>query len=119
MAILELSSRFHLTVGVGLPVALHLRVTLEPSRTITSLELSESSMFGGTGTNRNKKENIMYYDLLLHMCISRKFLMMKFIERISNPFFMGSKDLNMHSLVKPLVFLCKLAVFNKHKTFKM
>lgn len=46
--ILALSSRFHLTVGCGLPVARHFNVTLDPSRTITSLELSESSIFGGT-----------------------------------------------------------------------
>lgn len=48
IAILELSSRFHLMVGVGLPVALHFNVMLAPSRTMMSLELSESSMFGGT-----------------------------------------------------------------------
>lgn len=48
MAIFELSSRFHFTVGVGLPVARHFSVTFDPSRTIISLELSESSIFGGT-----------------------------------------------------------------------
>lgn len=37
-----------LIVGVGLPDALHFNVIFEPSRTITSLELNESSMFGGT-----------------------------------------------------------------------
>lgn len=41
-------SRFHFTVGVGDPVARQRSVTFEPSRTITSLELNESSMFGGT-----------------------------------------------------------------------
>lgn len=48
MAIFSMESRFHLTTGVGLPDALQRNVTFEPSRTITSLELSESSMFGGT-----------------------------------------------------------------------
>lgn len=37
-----------LIVGVGLPDALHFNVMFEPSRTITSLELNESSMLGGT-----------------------------------------------------------------------
>lgn len=53
MFIFALSSRFHLTVGIGLPVARHLSVMFDPSRTITSLELNESSMFGGTAT-KNK-----------------------------------------------------------------
>lgn len=35
-------------MGVGLPVARHLNEIFDPSLTITSLELSESSMFGGT-----------------------------------------------------------------------
>lgn len=35
-------------VGVGDPLALHFNVTFDPSRTITSLELKESSIFGGT-----------------------------------------------------------------------
>lgn len=43
-------------MGVGLPVARHRNVTFEPSRTITSLELSESSMLGGTVGGR---ENIL------------------------------------------------------------
>lgn len=51
MDILELSSRFHLMVGLGEPAARHVSVTLAPSRTITSLELSESSIVGGTETN--------------------------------------------------------------------
>lgn len=54
MFILALSSRFHLTVGIGLPVARHLSVTFDPSRTMTSLELRESSMFGGT-VDKNSK----------------------------------------------------------------
>lgn len=41
-------SRFHLTTGGGLPCARHRNVKLFPSRTITSLELRESSIFGGT-----------------------------------------------------------------------
>lgn len=41
-------SRFHFTIGIGLPDARHLRLTFDPSRTITSLELNESSIFGGT-----------------------------------------------------------------------
>lgn len=49
------SSRFHLMDGVGLPDARHLSVTLEPSRTITSLDVKESSMLGGTTSNRKKK----------------------------------------------------------------
>lgn len=52
IAILELSSRFHFTVGAGLPVARHLSVMLAPSRTIISLELNESSMLGGTARDR-------------------------------------------------------------------
>lgn len=48
MEIFELSSRFHLMVGLGEPLARHVSVTLAPSRTITSLELNESSMVGGT-----------------------------------------------------------------------
>lgn len=52
IAILELSSLFHFTVGAGLPVALHFRVMLAPSRTIISLELRESSMLGGTAKDR-------------------------------------------------------------------
>lgn len=49
MEIFELSSRFHLTDGDGLPVARHFSVTLEPSCTTTSVDVSESSMLGGTG----------------------------------------------------------------------
>lgn len=54
MVISALSSRFHLTLGIGLPVARHLSVTFDPSRTMTSLELRESSMFGGT-VGKNSK----------------------------------------------------------------
>lgn len=43
-----MSSLFHLTVGIGLPEARQRSVIFEPSLTITSLELNESSMFGGT-----------------------------------------------------------------------
>jgi hypothetical protein len=43
------SSRFHLTLGSGEPVAMHVSVTFAPSRTITSVLLSASSMLGGTG----------------------------------------------------------------------
>lgn len=46
-------------VGVGDPLALHFNVTLDPSRTITSLELKESSMFGGT--ERKEKFNYEKY----------------------------------------------------------
>lgn len=53
MFILVLSSRFHLTLGVGDPVALQVNVSLDPSRTITSLLLIESSIFGGTRINKN------------------------------------------------------------------
>lgn len=48
MDIFELSSRFHLTAGSGLPVALHISVTLTPSRTTMSVDVTASSMFGGT-----------------------------------------------------------------------
>lgn len=48
MVIRELSSLFHLMTGLGLPVALHLSDMLEFSLTITSLELKESSILGGT-----------------------------------------------------------------------
>lgn len=48
MLILELSSLFHLTVGVGKPVATQVRVSLDPSLKIMSLLLRESSIFGGT-----------------------------------------------------------------------
>lgn len=40
--------RFHLSDGVGLPVARHLSVTLVPSLATTSVDVSESSIFGGT-----------------------------------------------------------------------
>lgn len=46
--ILELSSRRHLIAGSGLPDARQRNVTFAPSRTITSLDVIESSMFGGT-----------------------------------------------------------------------
>lgn len=40
-------------------MARHRNVTFEPSRTITSLELRESSIFGGTVEGKNvKKKNI-------------------------------------------------------------
>lgn len=51
--ILEPSSLFQRMLGVGLPVALQVRLTLAPSRTIASDELCESSMFGGTATRNN------------------------------------------------------------------
>lgn len=50
-----------MTTGVGLPDARHRSVTFEPSRTITSLELSESSMFGGT--IEKEREKIQYFYL--------------------------------------------------------
>jgi hypothetical protein len=56
MAILLPSSRFHLTFGGGDPVAWHVRVTLAPSRTITSELLWESSMLGGTVTKGREHE---------------------------------------------------------------
>lgn len=69
IAILELSSRFHFTVGAGLPVALHLSIMFSPSRTIMSLELSESSMLGGTardrGRRRVKKLDVVTWNILL------------------------------------------------------
>lgn len=40
--------RFHFSDGAGLPVARHLSVTLVPSLATTSVDVSESSMFGGT-----------------------------------------------------------------------
>lgn len=48
IVIFELSSRFHFTDGSGLPLALHLSVTLDPSRTTTSVDVSASSILGGT-----------------------------------------------------------------------
>lgn len=54
--IFELSSRRHLIAGSGLPVALHRNVTFAFSRTITSLEVVESSMFGGTAWEVREKE---------------------------------------------------------------
>lgn len=42
-------------VGCGEPCARHFNVMLEPSRTITSLELKLSSIFGGT-KKRQKEE---------------------------------------------------------------
>lgn len=53
--IFSIESRFHLTVGVGLPIARHRSDTFEPSRTITSLELNESSMFGGTAVGERAR----------------------------------------------------------------
>lgn len=46
--IFVLSSLFHLIDGIGLPVARHFNVTFDPSRTITSLDVIASSIFGGT-----------------------------------------------------------------------
>lgn len=40
-----------------LPVALHRNVIFAPSRTMTSLELNESSIFGGTAKTKAKKRN--------------------------------------------------------------
>jgi hypothetical protein len=54
MAILLPSSRFHLTLGGGDPVAWHVSVTFALSLTITSELLRESSMFGGTETKRSR-----------------------------------------------------------------
>lgn len=48
IVIFSIESLFHLTTGGGLPCARHRNVKLLPSRTITSLELNESSIFGGT-----------------------------------------------------------------------
>jgi hypothetical protein len=56
MAILLPSSRFHLTLGGGDPVAWHVRVTFAPSRTITSELVWESSMLGGTVTKQSASE---------------------------------------------------------------
>lgn len=63
IAIFSIESRFHLTIGVGLPDARQRSVTLDPSRTITSLELSESSILGGTVhhficSNERKQEKV-------------------------------------------------------------
>lgn len=49
--------RFHFSDGVGLPVARHLSVTLVPSLATTSVDVSESSIFGGTKL-ATKKKNI-------------------------------------------------------------
>lgn len=43
------SSRLHITYGSGKPFALHVRVTLVPSRTTMSLLVSVSTITGGTG----------------------------------------------------------------------
>lgn len=51
--------RFHFSDGVGLPVARHLSVTLVPSLATTSVDVSESSMFGGTKLATNKKRAFM------------------------------------------------------------
>lgn len=74
MTILWLSSRFHLIDGSGLPFALQRRVTLSPSRTMTSLEVSASSMFGGTvrekerrGRKRGMKGVGYYYSCRLNI----------------------------------------------------
>lgn len=40
-------------VGVGVPVALHSRVMLAPSCTITSPEVLPSTMLGGTARERH------------------------------------------------------------------
>lgn len=45
------SSLFHLIEGSGLPLALQRSVTLSPSRTIISLDVNASSIFGGTTEN--------------------------------------------------------------------
>lgn len=69
IAIFSIESRFHLTTGDGLPDARHRNVTFEPSRTITSLELSESSIWGGTKHLHKiwneKKTNVFFFVLLL------------------------------------------------------
>lgn len=53
--------------GLGLPVARQRSATLDPSRTVTSLELNSSSILGGTGKERNtiektELENASVYD---------------------------------------------------------
>lgn len=71
MTILWLSSRFHLMDGSGLPFALQRRVTLSPSRTMTSLEVSASSMFGGTVRERERERGMKgvgyYYSCRLNI----------------------------------------------------
>lgn len=62
--ILWLSSLFHLTLGCGEPVALQVSVSLAPSRTITSLLLSESSIFGGTET-KTKRKNLINFSYIV------------------------------------------------------
>lgn len=66
MAIFSIESRFHLTVGVGLPDALQRSVTFEPSRTITSLELSESSIPGGTISDACKWHWLLFLSFSLY-----------------------------------------------------
>lgn len=46
---------FHLIDGVGLPEARHFNVTFEPSRATTSVDVNESSIFGGTA-NKNRTD---------------------------------------------------------------
>lgn len=67
MTILWLSSRFHLMDGSGLPFALQRSVTLSPSRTMTSLEVSASSIFGGTARSAARQGNGYYYSCQLNI----------------------------------------------------
>ena len=56
MLIKRPSSRRHLTVNGGDPVALHVNVTALCSRTVTSELLTASSMLGGTATKEKMNE---------------------------------------------------------------
>lgn len=67
MTILWLSSRFHLMDGSGLPFALQRSVTLSPSRTMTSLEVSASSILGGTARSVAGQGNGYYYSCQLNI----------------------------------------------------
>lgn len=65
MLILLPSSLFQRTLGSGEPVAIHVSVTLAPSRTITSVLLSASSMLGGTETNMAHCSDKIWFENIL------------------------------------------------------
>lgn len=60
-------SRCHLTTGSGVPVALHVRVALPPSLTVTSELVPSSAMRGGVLTSRYPLSFIMGSVLIWHM----------------------------------------------------
>uniref|UniRef100_A0A1A9V9M8 Uncharacterized protein n=1 Tax=Glossina austeni TaxID=7395 RepID=A0A1A9V9M8_GLOAU len=71
IVIRELSSLFHFITGLGLPVARQRNDIFEPSRTITSLELSESSILGGTENDPDNEMMLisMFKHNLQKLCI--------------------------------------------------